>query len=416
MAFTFSYTPEWITLRLAPQRTGLIGRLTGRAAAPDLDHLPSGDRALAFALADLRAAAEARPSDLSIEGDTIRMTHRLAAELDAQSAEVLGLPPLVDLTFRTDVEGVLGTPSFRLRHEWIKAGRRQMPQRAGAILSTPDGLRRLPIWLLEAVEVAEAFVPGTEEAAHWEALARFRRALDPGVEVRSTGTEARVSMTDFLQGLEVRLADRFSIAPVERADGLDFEVIPFSGRSLAEGAQEAGEVGEDQGELQGLSLATFQKRMRVRGALSAYRVAEGSYLVVDRAAKPVLEMMAEKQRAPVAEREAFVKNPRPAISAAIEAHLRASGKLDGLNPVGEEEAVESVAGPMLVETREFSERVTGLTVYQKGAPSWQSSGTTWLPELFPGHVAEALDRMEAPELAAVRDRNRVREAGTSTMS
>lgn len=408
MAFTFSYTPERITLRLAPQRTGLIGRLTGRVAVQDLDHLPSGDRALAFALADLRAAAEARPSDLSIDGDTIRMTHRLAAELDSQAADVLGLPPLIDLTFRTDVEGVLGTPSFRLRHEWIKAGRRQLPKRVGAILSTADGPRRLPLWLLEAVEVAEAFVPGTDDAAHWEALARFRRALDPGVEVRSAGAEARVSMTDFLQSLEVRLADRFSIAPVERPDGLDFEVIPFSGRSLAEGAQEAGEVGEDQGELHGPSLAAFQKRMRVRGALSAYRVGEGSYLVVDRAAKPVLEMMAEKQRAPVAERVAFVTNPRPAISSAIEAHLRASGKLEGLSPIGEEEAIEAVAGPMLVETREFSERVTGLTVYRGGASSWQSSGTTWLPELFAGHVAEALDRMAAPELATLRDR--IREA------
>lgn len=104
------------------------------------------------------------PGGLEISPYSIRLSHRLAALLDAQTAEVLGLPPVVDLTFRTDVEGALGTPGFRLRHEWARNGQRQMPQRSGAILSTSDGLRRLPLWLMEAVEVAEAFTPGRDEA------------------------------------------------------------------------------------------------------------------------------------------------------------------------------------------------------------------------------------------------------------
>jgi hypothetical protein len=102
-------------------------------------------------------------------------------------------------------------------------------------------------------------------------------------------------MTDFLQGLEVRLADRFSIAPVDRPDGLDFEVVPFSGRNLDARESDNDPVDESQSELTGLPLETFQKRLRTRGALAAYRVGEGNYLVVDRAAKPVLEVMTRMQ-------------------------------------------------------------------------------------------------------------------------
>jgi hypothetical protein len=157
-------------------------------------------------------------------------------------------------------------------------------------------------------------------------------------------------------------------------------------------------VEESEGELHGQNLKAFQERVRTRGALSAYRVGEGSYLVVDRGAAPVLETMATMQHAAAEEREDFVRNPRPLITAAIERALRSAGKLEGLTPAGEEEAIEAVAGPALVETREYSERVTGLTIYEKqNLDVLQPSGTTWLPEHF-ASIAPALGEMKTLEL------------------
>ncbi|MDP1578464.1 MAG: ATP-dependent helicase, partial [Cypionkella sp.] len=200
--FEFTYSPDAVSLRLLPVRSGLLGRLMS-GKTPDLDRLTPADRRLAFALADLRTLADSLAEPLEIAGDRITLSHRLAASLDAEAAAALGLPLLTDLTLRTDAEGVLGSAGFRLRHQWLRAGQQRMPRRAGAILETDRGPQRLPLWMLDAVVVAEGFTASTDDAAHWEALARFRKALEPGVTMAGDTGAARGSMTDFLQGLEV---------------------------------------------------------------------------------------------------------------------------------------------------------------------------------------------------------------------
>lgn len=405
MTFDLDFNPELIVLTVRDEKPGLLAMLTKRKPARDLGHPRAEDRLLLMALADLRALGDEFPGELAISPDRIEMSHRLAASLEQPAAEALGLPPLVDMTLRTDVDGIVGSPAFKLRHEWVKNGQRQLPLRIGAILRTTSGPRRLPIWMMEALDVAEAFKPGTpDDATHWSALARFRQALDPGVAVGKASLAARVSMTDFLSGLQVRVADRFSLAPHD--DGSDFDVVPFSGKALSAmglDAEDSG-VSESAGELIGNDLKTFQSRVRGRGALPAYRIGPGNYLVIDQAAAPALEVIAEMQRAPSAERSAFVRNPRPRITDAIEADLRRRGGLNGLSPEAEEEAIERAAGPLLVETREFSERVTGIKVFEKMDLGVVGGGTTtWLPEMFERKLAEALAALPASELTELRE-------------
>lgn len=400
MSFEFTYAPDRITLRLLPVRAGLLGRVMPAKAA-DLDRLPPADRKLAFALADLRAMGDDLGEPPEISGDRIRLSHRLAAAVDAETAASLGLPPLTDLTLRTDAEGVLGTEGFRLRTQWMRSGQQRTPARTGAILATDRGAQRLPLWMLDAVALAEGFHRSADDAAHWEALARFRKALEPGVEMAAGSAAARVSMTDFLSGLEVSLTDSFSIAPNPAGD--DFEVLPFdSARSTSGGIPT-----EAMAELAGADLRIFQRRLRERGALNAFRLGPGRFLVVDRAAAPALKVMAEAQRDPLEERRAFIRNPRARITEAVEAQLRRQPDFANLPPDAQEEAVEAIAGPLLVETEEyirFSDRVIGLEIYQ-GNPvaEFTSSGTTWLPEAFARAVIERLDAMGAPGLAALRD-------------
>ena len=408
-----SYDDDWIVVRAnlpqGPAAT-LRRRLKGASrGAESIDNLADATPALAFALAELRMIADQQPDGARIDAESVRMRHRVAASLDSDAARALGLPPLVDLTFRTDVEGALGTASFRLRHEWSKFGLRQNPRRVGAILRTEDGDRRLPLWLLEAVEVAEAFTRGTDLAAHWEALARFRRALDPGVEMSGEPTSAKVSMTDFLQGLEVRLADSFGIAP--RPVGpdetlLDFDPVPFCRPNLEAFAED--ELREGHGELRGDALSRFQQRVRTRGSLPAYRVGDGSYLVIEGRARTVLDVMARKQRASASERDAFVRNPRAAINDAVEARLRSEGELDDLAPTSEQETIERAAGPVFVETLEYSARVIGPTVYRDpGIDSEESSGMEWVEETD-GETTEHGDR-SADEESGERRASRTTE-------
>ena len=377
MQFDLDVSPERIAIR--PQApSGLLARLR-KSKAADLTAADPGDRALAFALAELTLIAEDRPGEIAIEPSEVRLSHAAAAGLDGATAAAIGLPPLPDLLFSTDVEGVIGRDDFRLAYRWTRDGAREPVRRTGAILHTSTGDRRLPSSILGAIEIAEAGRAASLEE-QWNALARFRRALlaDEEDEV------GRVAMTDFLAGLDVHLAGGFSVEPKPGKDGLDFEVVAHDGSGV-----EAQPMNVD--------AASVAEGVRRRGALPAYRLARGSYLVVDGRARPVLEVMAAKQRAPVAEREAFVRNPWPDITAAIEADLERRGTLDGLGDADRQEEIERASAPF-VEVEGYAERVRGVEVYRAQPRDPNRGGTTWLPEIFGEGSAEAVEGMSDLEV------------------
>jgi len=404
VGFDFTYDDKGITLTIHQEATTFLKSLFSRPKGLKLEDLPLRDRNLLFAIADLKQLAENHTDSLRTDDTSIWVSHDVAAELDAQTAKSLGLPPVVDLILKTDVEGVPGQVQFRLRHEWLRLGEKQLVTRVGSILKTSEGLRRLPKWLLDAIKVSEFFKMGTDLQAHWEALARFRQALEPGFHQEAATASAQMDMSDFLRRLHVQIADRFSITPTGSDIDPEFEVVPFSSMALEEENEEVenGEVSVTMAELVGRPLKEFQRRVRDKGALSAYKVGDGRFLVIDRAAAPALKVMAEMHHAPRNERAAFIKNPRQKITAAIEQDLRERGVLDGLSEAQQDQVIEKVAFPIFVETKEYSARVTGKTVYT--GPSMvvtEGSGTTWLPEVFGETVARLIKGLPIEELEAI---------------
>ena len=392
-----SYDADGVTLEFSSRQT-LLNRLLSRPSDRIVDH----DQHLSFALADLRSTAEEAGDEVEISGSRIRMTHRTLSGLSSEATEALGLPPLIDLTLRTDVSGIIGTPEFRLSYEWVRAGRHELVQRTGAIAQTSglgaDGLRRLPRWMLEALELADRFRSDSDIDLHWEALARFRRALDPGVHMSGADQEARLGMTDFLSGLEVTLTDRFSISP---QDGGQFAIIPFLGEKVEAAEREGAQVTEAEAELQEGRLRAFQDKAYARGARPAYKLGAHSYLVVDPSAAPILKVMTEMQQADPITRGAFMRNPRQRITEAVTEHLRSKGRLEGLAPAEEQELIEQAAEPAFVETieyAEYSDRVIGLTIYEKPDIEITGSGTTWLPEAFTGAATQKIEAMSAEQV------------------
>lgn len=397
-------TDEAIEIRFPSAKAGFLARLMARPKERSFTELAQEDRDLLFALADLRAWGDLHPHEVIITTDHLRISHDAAASLSAPAAGALGLPRIVDLLLKTDVTGVLGRPDFKLHYEWSRQGHREIPRRTGAILRTSEGIRRLPLWMKRALDLADSFDPTQAIEDHWRALSDFRRAMEPESEIETEMPENRtmagLSMTAFLRDLEVRIADRFSISP-DRALG-QFEVVPYSAKHL-EDAGLTDDVSEEQAELRDEDLAVFQYRLNTLGARHAYNLGKNAYLVIDKGAMPILEEMARVRKAPRDERRAFITNPRAFIMDAVNRHLAATGKLDGLDDIQQAEMVESIAGPSLIETREYSERVTGVVVYRRTSDMGEGSGTTWLPEAFAAHLVEAIRSLPDPELQALRD-------------
>ena len=399
-----------VALRPRAPRPGFLDRLFGVRTVVTLNHLPPEEQALAFALADLRALAEGDEGALQIAAERVFLSHALVARLDAATAEVLGLPPLVDLIFSTSLDGMLGAPTCRLRYAWLRDDRPVATTRVGAILQTDRGLRRLPSFILRAIEIADAFDGRAPFAEHWAALGRFRRALEPeAAEDARTRPDfaARMRMTEFLSSLKVKVADALSLSPFEAADGVDFDPVPFSRETLAKRGGADAEVRESEAEIGGEALEAFQRDFRRSGAKAAYRVGENAFLVIDAAASSALAVMARAQRAPAAERTAFALNPQPAIMAAERARLEAAGRFAGLSDAEVEATVEAAVEPVLVETAEFAERVIGVGRWRRPAlPLAAVARTTWLPEDFDEETRariEALDLSAAQALKAAVD-------------
>ncbi|WP_312529549.1 DEAD/DEAH box helicase [Paracoccus sp. (in: a-proteobacteria)] len=396
---------DHIEIRFPSAKQGLISRLISRSAPRSFTELSLGDRDLLFAIGDLRAWADVRPDDIDITADHISLSHDAAANLSAQSANALGLPPVVDLMLKTDVTGVLGRPDFRLSYEWWRSGRREYAKRKGAILTTTDGPRRLPLWMKRAIDLADDFDAARPMEEHWRVLAEFRRALEPEdaaeTEMPANREMAGLAMTAFLRGLKIFTADRFSISP--DAGLRQFDILPYSRQKLEE-AGLSDNASEVDAELSGESLAVFQWRLNERGACPAYQLGNNSYLVIDRGAAPILKEMLRVQKAPQEERRAFIENPQSFISQAVSRHLEQTGAFEGLDDIAREEMVEAIAAGGLIESREYSERVTGVVVYQRPSLMSEGSGTTWLPEDFVRHLAETILAMPDPELHNLRDK------------
>lgn len=410
MMFQFSYDTQGVTLKLMSDKKGILSSFLSRSSVKDLNALSQQDRELALAIADLRATSDDIRSPVEIHSDHIFLSHILASHLKSSVADVLGLPRLITMTLKTDAEGVIGSPNFRLRYEWTKNGRREIVKRTGSIVETSDGVRRLPHWFMDAIDVADQLERGADDIAHWSALGRFRQALDPGIRVGEADLAARISMTDFLSDLEVRVADRFSISPNRAGD--DFDVVPFSAKAFEEvDIDDEPVLSEDQSELSGAALANFQQRVRERGAAPAYRLGRGSFIVVDRSALTALQVMSDVQKSKSPdERSDFIRNPRARITDALERELRRTGKLDGLTPQAEEEVIEDAAGPLFVETQEFSERVKGIKAFEKSLEAAFGGGTTWLPEGFERILSRAL--ASAPINSVVELEKNLRDAVT----
>ena len=191
-------------------------------------------------------------------------------------------------------------------------------------------------------------------------------------------TNAPIEADRLLRTFRIYQAGAFALDVKEAADGLGINPIPMARSmrtSLADeaAAPESGnEVEEESRDAQDHALLPpelqrqFEKEFNADGLATrpAYVLGRSTYLIVDPEVQTALNVVKTAQRASPAERRAFVRNPREPLVAAMP------------------EAGEAI-GTLFVETRQYSERVLGLGLWQKPVLDWiKKQGAGWLPETF----------------------------------
>ena len=403
MQFEFFFTDNGASLHILEDKKSLVARIFSSERSRSFADLSKSDQGIALAIADLRYCADQTDTHLEFLENEIHFSHQALAAITAQSAKKLGLPSVTHLTLETDVSGVPGNKDFQLKYSWTLHGQKQNPKRIGALLQTSEGLRRIPLWLLNAIELAETEPAQNSLEHHWSEMAKFRKALEPDFELEKS-SNSFVEMSQFLSNLKVKISDGFSIIPDEDETSGNFQVVPFSNEHIEDqlsGSEDS--VTVSMSELSDAELQNFQERFKKKGSLSAYKIADGGYLVVEPSSKPALDVMANMQSASVEERREFIKNPRLKITEAIEDYLSKNGALDGLSDAQKEEAIERASFPVFIETAEYSERVTGKTVYLGNPVSGgDGSVTTWLPEIFDEPQRDFLKELPIDDLQEIK--------------
>ncbi len=315
----------------------------------------------------------------------------------------LGLPAVAPLAVKLALHGRVEAPDGEIRLSWTDSNYRALtPARQGLIVRWSGLTGRLSAPVYELVEAIEHYNATTGQVSETRiaAWAPVQQRLD-------SLTDKSVQADRLLGSFRIFQAGAFSLDVKQALDGPQFHPVLMSAalRPTLDDGIEAPEDGQEPTdelkdaaehallppEMQDQFLRAFNQDGL--GTRPSYVLARNTYLVVEPELQQALDVVKRAQRAPASERRSFVQNPRAALVQAL--------------PGGEE-----TSGTMFIETRQYSERVTELGIWEKPKLDWiKRKGTGWLPEAFVlqvGSVSIPMDEGRLERLAIALDASNAR--------
>lgn len=357
------------TIALLRERAGGLFRRIKSETVPPADWPVVAPEAGRAALALARSFDEA---DEIVEDELgVTLPACIVARLNEADAFALGFPPVTTLTLQLNSSGSLAEGTIRVDVKWVRRG--GLPVRVdvvGARVREGDRVGRIPEPIFSAfkatLEVNAAADPDARRAAFAELRAHLGEAIGPGVEADG-----------FLERIRIAYAASFSLDAKTDHGQFDFDPVLF-GRGVVETA-EGDLVDEDKASLLTASdTQHFQRRFRGQdGGRRSYLLTDGTLLFLDPLLGRALDVVRSKQGASPQEKRDFLCSPQRV--------LREELQLD----TGDD---DEAADRLFIETQQFSERVSGIEVWQKPVLPWiKPKPNSWLPESFGLRVGDPPD-------------------------
>jgi hypothetical protein len=391
MPFTFKPEISKATVNLELRRS----RLFGSISIP-FEKWSEVGNSLSLPIARLRRLVEEGRASPSQDGVQLSILHTEVVQFTAGFAEAIGLPPVATASCQLDAHGRVDQKDTVINFKWRDSDFSQItPTRVGAFLHYGDRSWRLtpPVFaLLEAID-------GFNESAGRDPMERIE-AWGP-VQTALQGVTGEVVEADaYLKSLTIFQAGAFALDVTHGSEGPSFTPILMAREKRQQDidetdAPEDGDLERDGDELRDETADallppdlqdSFSRNRFVsdRDVSPAYVLGRGQYVVLDPALRRALQVVQVKSRAPSEERREFIKNPR----------LYLATLLDD----------EPAAGSLFIETTQYSERVTGLKLWDPKELPWLARfKTAWLPEGVPIIIGgEEVKISEPPESLAER--------------
>lgn len=292
----------------------------------------------------------------------IALPAHVVARLDEADAFALGLPPATYLTLQLNSDGSLSEGTIKVNTRWVRRG--GSPVRAdivGARVREGGRVSRMPEPIFSVFNAALAVNAADDPDSRRAAFAYLREQL--GDEI-GAGIEA----DGFLERIRIAYASNFSLNAKTDHGRFDFDPILFS-RSVGE-APDGDLIDEaDASLLTAQDNQHFQRRFRSQeGGRRSYLLSDGTLLFLDPLLGKALDIVRTKQAGTSRERREFLRSPQRILREELD-----------LDASGDDEAADR----LFIETQQFSERVSGIEVWQKPVLPWiKPKLNTWLPEDF----------------------------------
>ena len=336
----------------------------------------------------LRLLALASNGTARWDGDCLVIPNEVASNLPGALANAIALPPaaplMVDVSFHG---GAITSEGSYIQTDWKQTNYQEIePKRVGLTVSWSGRVWRLQGPLYSLVDAIDGYnrVSASSLEARVAAWGRVSAAIKL-VDTDSVSADAYTkSLTIFQAGsfsLDVTAigerVDDFVPVLMQRSkartldddaptDDLDApsEEPPGASEDLIDENASRLLAAEDQRKF----LDLFAQPGPVR---SAYPLRRQTFLLIDSDLRAALDVVKTARSGARETKREFVKNPRAAIAKALR-----GGADEGLTTA------------VFVETRQYSDRVTGLGLWEPPQLPWLSKvATQWLPELIPVEIA-----------------------------
>jgi hypothetical protein len=341
------------------------------------------DPAVRSSVSQLQALAEAGETardghPLVEQTDTqFRIHPQCMAQLDVATAATLQLPATATLWLNLQSENLVTDAGFVVHSRWMRGGGGTAVRAsvAGALLKYDGVDRRIPEPLFSLWNAATGLAQPTSESERFGRVASLQALLP---EQLSSSFQAN----GYLGETRIHYASAFSLR-LGRADPFDFDPVLFGSASLHR-ADDDPALDEDDSVLPPRAQRSFaeDRFRRSQDVKPAYVLRDGEYVYIDPALRPALQQVRILQDASVADRRAFISNPRLVLRQRL----------------GDRVADETGVDFLFLETEQFSSRVAGVDVWTTPVLPWlKQAPNTWFPEKFGLRIGD--DYVElAPEV------------------
>lgn len=332
-------------------------------------------------------------------GNELHLPHAEAATLSPAIRSALDLPVTPPVTLFVQHQDTIDCDGFRVDHRWHHLDGRPVlgARREGAFMTMGGRRYLLPTELFEIAAAIDRFnaLPAIDpdgRAAAWMEVQELLPTL---------GERSAIDASPYLRQVRVAYAGAFTLKPFEREGEVDFDPVLFAAKPGGAPAASQGEpldgeevTSEDPEPLlpEHLQKAFADGRFRqFSDARGRYALPEGWLLILSPPLRKAMGVARQVQRAGGEVARDFVRNPRGYLREALGAEL-------------DEHLVEE----LFKETREFSERVHAIGLWQKKVLPWvQVPREPWLPPEAVGLIVDGAPvQLPAERVGELADRIR----------